>query len=60
MPTELAGTHYHTSDGAAELHGRDLLPELPPAEVHANPASGNSPSFQLPRRPVPGEAETGT
>lgn len=58
--TELAGVHYHTTD-AAELHGRDLLPELPPTEVEGSPAGAASPvigtdqGFQIPRRPV-GEA----
>lgn len=48
------GGAYHTAEGAAELHRRDLLPELPDADVDATPAGknnrdGDSSTFQVPR-----------
>ena len=59
LPTELAGAHYYSADGAVELHGQDFLPELPHAGVDPNPAGVVSPA-RVTRKPVPREAAAGT
>ena len=59
LPTELAGAHYYSADGAVELHGQDVLPELPHAGVDSNPAGVVSPA-RVTRKPVLGEAAAGT
>lgn len=48
MPTEMPGAHYHTKEGAVELHGRNLVYELPAQSYPHTPAGPSRPASPRP------------